>query len=115
MVSFSRARARNTAGRVRKKVFSQSFALSDKTLYLCSRKRKTTIMATLANRTQMKGVFVNVPAVDWSLFRELARKFGWQTETREQLLDRFASSRPSDPGISEEEIMDEVRAVRYTK
>ena len=63
----------------------------------------------------MKGVFVNVPAVDWSLFRELARKFGWQTETREQLLDRFASSRPSDPGISEEEIMDEVRAVRYTK
>ena len=33
----------------------------------------------------MQGVYVNVPAVDWSLFRELIRKFG--CETREQLLD----------------------------
>ncbi len=63
----------------------------------------------------MQGVYVNVPSADWSLFRELVRKFGWQTETREQLLDRFASSRPAKPAMSEEEIMDEVKAVRYTK
>ena len=63
----------------------------------------------------MQGVYVNVPAVDWSLFRELIRKFGWQAETREQLLDRFAGSRPAKPAMSEEEIMDEVRAVRYAK
>ena len=63
----------------------------------------------------MQGVYVNVPTVDWSLFRELARKFGWQVETREQLLDRFISSRPSNPTISEDEIMDEVRSVRYVK
>ena len=62
-----------------------------------------------------QGVYVNVPAVDWSLFRELIRKFGWQAETREQLLDRFVSSRPANPAISEDEIMDEVRAVRYAK
>lgn len=62
-----------------------------------------------------QGVYVNVPAVDWSLFRELVRKFGWQTETREQLLNRFVSNRPSKPALSEEEIMDEVRAVRYAK
>ena len=37
----------------------------------------------------MQGVYVNVPTVDWSLFRELIHKFGWQAETREQLLDRF--------------------------
>ncbi len=60
----------------------------------------------------MQGVYVNVPNVDWSLFRELVRKFGWQVETREQLLDRFISTRPDNPAISEEEIMDEVRAVR---
>lgn len=58
---------------------------------------------------------VNVPTVDWSLFRELIRKFGWQAETREELLDRFASSRTANPAISEEEIMDEVIAVRYAK
>ena len=69
----------------------------------------------MTNSTTMQGVYVNVPAVDWSLFRELIRKFGWQAETREQLLDRFISSRPANPAISEEEIMDEVRAVRYAK
>ena len=63
----------------------------------------------------MQCVYVNVPAVDWSLFRELIRKFGWQAETREQLLDRFASSRPATPALTEEEIMDEVKAVRYAK
>jgi len=72
-------------------------------------------MTTAANNVQMQGVYVNVPTVDWSLFRELIRKFGWQAETREQLLDRFVSSRPANPGISEEEIIDEVRAVRYGK
>ena len=69
----------------------------------------------MANNVQMQGVYVNVPAVDLSFFRELIRKFGWQAETREQLLDRFVSSRPATPGISEEEIMDEVKAVRYAK
>ena len=72
-------------------------------------------MVTAANNVQMQGVYVNVPTMDWSLFRELIRKFGWQAETREQLLDRFVGSRPANPSISEEEIMDEVRAVRYAK
>lgn len=72
-------------------------------------------MAIMANNVQMQGVYVNVPAVDWSLFRELIRKFGWQAETREQLLDRFVGSRPETPALTEEEIMDEVKAVRYAK
>ena len=45
----------------------------------------------MTNNTTMQGVYVNVPAVDWSLFRELIRKFGWQAETREQLLDRIVA------------------------
>ena len=69
----------------------------------------------MINSPSLQGVYVNVPAADWSLFRELIRKFGWQTETREQLLDRFVSTRPVNSAISEEEIMDEVRAVRYAK
>ena len=48
-------------------------------------------MATMANNVQMQGVYVNVPAVDWSLFRELIRRFGWQAETREQLLVRIVA------------------------
>ena len=67
----------------------------------------------MTNNATMQGVYVNVPVVDWSLFRELVRKFGWQVETREQMLDRFISSRPAEPLLSEEKILDEVKAVRY--
>lgn len=70
---------------------------------------------SMTNSATMQGVFVNVPTVDWSLFRELIRKFGWQAETREELLGRFINGRPINPAISEEEIMDEVKAVRYAK
>lgn len=66
----------------------------------------------MTNNTTTQGVYVNVPVVDWSLFRELIRKFGWEAETREQLLDRFVSTRPTNPDISEEEIMDEVKAAK---
>lgn len=69
----------------------------------------------MTNSATIQGVFVNVPTVDWSLFRELIRKFGWQAETREQMLDRFISTRPTNPDISEDEIMEEVRSVRYGK
>ena len=84
-------------------------------LYLCSgnKNNNQSNRSFMTNSATVQGVYVSVPAVDWSLFRELIRKFGWKAETREQLLDRFISSRPANPGISEEEIMDEVRAVRY--
>ena len=62
-----------------------------------------------------QGIYLNVPMTDWVLLKELIRKFGWQAETREQLLDRFVKSRPKSPALSEEEIMEEVNAVRYKK
>lgn len=69
----------------------------------------------MTNSAAYKGVFLNVPMSDWSLFSELIKKFGWQAETKEKMLDRFINSRPSTPVISEEDIMNEVRAARYTK
>ena len=60
----------------------------------------------------LRGVYLNVPIADWSLFNELVRRFGWQSETREQLIERFCSSRPHQPTLSDEEIMEEVNAVR---
>ena len=45
----------------------------------------------------------------------LFRKVGSQVETREQLLERFVQSRPVVPPVSEEEIMEEVKAVRESK
>ena len=66
-----------------------------------------------ANNPSSQVVYLNVPMSDWSLLKELIRKFGWQSETREQLLDRFIASRPQQPPLTEQEIMDEVSAVRY--
>ena len=65
------------------------------------------------NDSALQGVYLNVPKSDWNLFKELVRKFGWQSETREQLLDRFIANRPQQPPLTEEEIREEVRAVRY--
>lgn len=67
----------------------------------------------MTNGTTLQGVYLNVPTADWSLLKELIRRFGWRAETREQMLDRFVNNRPAEPALSEEEIMDEVRAVRY--
>lgn len=70
---------------------------------------------TIASNAQTQGVYINVPNIDWPLLKELIRRFGWKAETREQLLDRFISSRPANADLSEEDIMNEVKAVRYAQ
>lgn len=70
-------------------------------------------ITTMLNTTNTQGVYLNVPLTDWMLLKELIRKFGWQAETREQLLERFVKSRPQNPSLTEDEIMEEVKAVRY--
>ncbi len=65
--------------------------------------------------TMTQGVYLNIPRTDWTLFQELVNRFGWQSETREQVLDEFIKTRPQNVDLSEEDIMNEVRAVRYAK
>ena len=69
----------------------------------------------MLNTANTQGIYLNVPMTDWVLLKELIRKFGWQAETREQLLDRFVKSRSKNPSLTEDEIMEEVNAVRYKK
>ena len=69
----------------------------------------------MLNAANTQGIYINVPMTDWALLRELIRKFGWQAETREQLLERFVKSRSDKELLTDEEIMEEVNAVRYGK
>ena len=69
----------------------------------------------MTNNSASKGVYLNIPTADWTLFSELVKKFGWQAETKEMMLDRFINGRATVPALSEEEVMDEVRAIRYAK
>ena len=65
--------------------------------------------------TMTQGVYLNVPRTDWTLLQELINRFGWQSETREEMLDEFLQTRPSVTDLTEDDIMNEVRAVRYAK
>ena len=61
--------------------------------------------------TMTQGVYLNIPCADWTLLQELVNRFGWQSETREQMLEEFMQTRPMNVDLTEEDIMNEVRAV----
>ena len=67
------------------------------------------------NNVAIQGAYVNIPIADWKFFKEFVRKMGWEVQTREELLDSFVESRPAQSPLSEEEIMEEVKAVRYAQ
>lgn len=63
--------------------------------------------------TMTQGVYLKIPRADWTLLQELVSRFGWQSQTREQLLEEFMGTRPQNIDLTEDDIMNEVRAVRY--
>ncbi len=65
--------------------------------------------------TRTQSVYLNIPTTDWILLQQLINRFGWQSKTREELLDEFIQTRPLNPDLTEEDIMNEVRAVRYAR
>lgn len=69
----------------------------------------------MSSTTLAQGVYLNVPRADWNLFQELVRKFGWEAESREEMLDKFLRTRPDSSDLTETDIMNEVKAVRYKK
>ena len=62
----------------------------------------------------IQGAYINIPLSDWKFFKELVKKMGWEVQTREELLDSFIESRPENSSLSDEEIINEVRAARYS-
>lgn len=68
----------------------------------------------MINSSSIQGVYINIPISDWKFFKELVKKMGWEVQTREELLDSFIESRPEKSPLTDEEIMNEVKAVRYS-
>ena len=59
---------------------------------------------------------VDIPKDDINLFKIVVRRFGWKLSyDRDELVDEFIDMLPTEPQLSEEEIMKEVKAVRYGK
>jgi hypothetical protein len=66
-------------------------------------------------QTALQNIYLNVPPSEVGFIMTLARKMGWEVETKMDLLNKYIASRPKNVGLSDEEIMKEVRAVRYAK
>ena len=60
-------------------------------------------------------VRINIPKSDLRFLGELASKMGWEVKSKESILQRFMDTRPKDVDLSDEEIMEEVRAIRYAQ
>ena len=65
--------------------------------------------------TSTRGIYIELPAADYRFFSQLAKKMGWRVETKKNVLDSFIKSRPKNADISDDEILEELYAVRYKK
>lgn len=60
-----------------------------------------------------QGVFLSIPKSDIKFFKELAKKMGWNIDIREDFLKDYIASRPKKVNLSEEEILAELKTIRY--
>ena len=63
----------------------------------------------------MKGIYVNVPQAEYGFFKEFITKMGWKYEEKESILKSYLERKPKDSALTDEEIMDEIYAVRYKR
>jgi hypothetical protein len=63
--------------------------------------------------TILEKMYVTIPQSDIAFFKELIRKMGWSANSSKVFLDKYINSRPKGVDLSEDDIMAEVKAVRY--
>ena len=60
-------------------------------------------------------ILVDIPQSDLMFFKFFADKLGWQIKRRQTLWDEFIENSPENETLTDDEIMEEVKAVRYAK
>ncbi|OAV65254.1 hypothetical protein Barb6XT_02486 [Bacteroidales bacterium Barb6XT] len=85
-----------------------------KTKELKARADRKTVTALKKEQTGMQDIYLNIPKADLLFFTKLAEKMGWMVETKRDILKKYIVSRPKNVDMSENEILSEIRAVRYT-
>jgi len=60
-------------------------------------------------------VFIDLPQADMKFLQLFANKMGWSVDKKQNLWDKYILNSPQNVDLSDEEIMEEVRAVRYGK
>ena len=70
---------------------------------------------TLKRNITNKEVYVKMPESDIVFFQLFADKMGWVVENKMDLLRKYIASRPQNVDLTDDDIMEEVRSVRYFK
>ncbi|MDR0874552.1 MAG: hypothetical protein LBN27_13990 [Prevotellaceae bacterium] len=73
--------------------------------------RKRTISPT--RKATREKVFIDIPQADMLFLQLFADKMGWLVNNKQNLWDKYVQSSPQNVDLSDEDIMKEVRAVRY--
>jgi len=60
-------------------------------------------------------VFIDLPQADMKFLQLFASKMGWFVDKKQNLWDKYIQNSPQNVDLSDEEIMEEVRVVRYGK
>jgi hypothetical protein len=66
-------------------------------------------------QTALQNIYLNVPQSEVGFIMTLAQKMGWEVETKADLLRNYIASRPKNVNLSDDEIIEEVSAARYSK
>ena len=74
----------------------------------------TTLKRGTRDKTRER-IFVDLPQSDVDFFQLFAKKMGWLVDKKQNLWDKYIQNSPQNVDLSDEEIMEEVRAVRYGK
>ena len=61
----------------------------------------------------MEDLVLSIPTSDYSIIEALAARMGWRVRTRRSSIERFIASCPTEPLMTDEEIAQDVNAVRY--
>ena len=65
------------------------------------------------NGTMREKIIVDIPQSDMVFFKFFADKLGWQFKSKQTLWDEYLENSPENVDLSEDEIMEETRAIRY--
>ena len=75
-------------------------------------KRRETIPSKIISREK---VLVDMPQSDFVFFMLFADKMGWSIKNKENIWDEYIKNSPKNIPLTDENIMEEVYAVRYEK
>jgi len=71
--------------------------------------------AILKRNRIAESIYVRMPQSDIRFFQQFAKKMGWVVENKQILWDNYIKNSPTNVDLTDDEIMEEVRAIRYAK